>query len=152
MNPIDVRRILEACNEELEALEIKAVSQGGNLSYKDIQATRATIWKLGEEVLKQYHGERVRSGQAKGFASARGKPEAEQKPQIQDAILYARSYPPQFFSSMKERVRDFLVWRQSKDIREKLRYRPGKEIGETQAGIHLREADVFLSLSKKSKK
>jgi hypothetical protein len=53
---------------------------------------------------------------------------------------------------MKERVRDFLVWRQSKDNREKLRYRPGKEIGETQAGIHLREADVFLSLSKKSEK
>ena len=68
MNPIDVRRILEACNEKLEALEIKAVSQGGNLSYKDIQATRATIWKLGEEVLKQYHGERVRSGQAKGLS------------------------------------------------------------------------------------
>ena len=140
MSPSDSGNFIDVVDELFKSLELDAKRKGGQLSLAKLQAARAKF----DGMKAKYHEERVRGGRAKGFASARGKPEAEQKPQIQDAILYARSCPPQYFSSTKVRVRDFLVWRQSKDNREKLRYRPGKEIGETQARIHLQEADEFL--------
>ena len=121
-------------------MELEANRKGGQLSLSKLQEARAKV----EGMKAKYHEERVRGGRAKGFASTRGKTEAEQKPQILDAILYTRTYPAYLHKTMKERTRDFLEWRQTKEAQGKLQYRPGVAIGETQARRHLQEADEFL--------
>lgn len=140
MKPSDSGNVFDDMDELLGALEFNAKRNGGRLDITEIQAARAKF----EERKAKHHEERVRSGRAKGFASARGKPEAEQKPQILDAILYTRTYPARFYKNMTERTRDFLAWRQTKEAQGKLQYRPGLAIGETQARRHLQEADEFL--------
>ena len=146
MSPSDSGNFIDVVDELFKSLELDAKRKGGQLSLAKLQAARAKI----EGTKAKYHEERVRGGRAKGFASAHGKTEAEQKPQILDAILFTRCYRADTYKNTKERVMDFLAWRQTKEAQGKLRYRPGRTIGETQARVHLREADDFLERVKNS--
>lgn len=140
MSPSDSGNFIDVVDELFKSLELDAKRKGGQLSLAKLQAARAKVAGMKAK----YHEERVRGGRAKGFASARGKSVTEQKPQILDAILFTRCYPADIYENMKVRIRDFLGWRQTKEVQGKLRYRPGVAIGETQARKHLQEADEFL--------
>lgn len=145
-DPAESGNVFDIVDEIFRSLELDAKREGGLLSLSKLQEARAKF----EAMKAKYHEKRVRSGRAKGFASARGKTEAEQKPQILNAILYTRTYPAYLHKNMKERTRDFLEWRQTKEAQGKLRYRPGQAIGETQARVHLQEANEFLKQAENS--